>query len=61
MEKDEIHESILQTSRKRIDLDDHEIEEWLTLADFPEDTRVNLTPRGRRFIFQKDSTLYAYH
>ncbi|MFX0088185.1 MAG: hypothetical protein ACFFAU_21200 [Candidatus Hodarchaeota archaeon] len=57
MEKDEIHESILQTSRKRIDIDDHEIEEWLTLADFPEDTRVNLTPRGRRFIFQKDIVL----
>lgn len=57
MEKDEIHESILETSRKRIDIDDHEIEEWLTLADFPEDTRVNLTPRGRRFIFQKDIVL----
>ncbi|MFX0122922.1 MAG: hypothetical protein ACFFAE_04735 [Candidatus Hodarchaeota archaeon] len=57
MEKDDIHESILQSSLKRIDIDDHEIEEWLTLADFPEDTRVNLTPRGRRFIFQKDIVL----
>jgi hypothetical protein len=57
LEKDDIHESILQTSLKRIDIDDHEIEEWLTLADFPEDTRVNLTPRGRRFIFQKDIVL----
>jgi len=57
LEKDDIHESILQSSLKRIDIDDHEIEEWLTLADFPEDTRVNLTPRGRRFIFQKDIVL----
>lgn len=57
MEKGDIHESILQSSLKRIDIEDHEIEEWLTLADFPEDTRVNLTPRGRRFIFQKNIVL----
>ncbi len=57
MEKDDIHESILQSTLIRTDIDDHEIEEWLTLADFPEDTRVNLTPRGRRFIFQKDIVL----
>lgn len=57
MAKDDIHASIRQSSRKRPDIDDHEIEEWLTLANFPEDTRVNLTPRGRRFIFQKDIVL----
>lgn len=51
----DIHESIKQ-SRSRLDLD-YEIEEWLTLAHFPDDTRVNLTPRGRRFIFQKDLVL----
>ncbi|UCG03604.1 MAG: hypothetical protein JSW11_06370 [Candidatus Heimdallarchaeota archaeon] len=57
MEKSDIHESIRQSSLKRLEVDDHELEEWLTLADFPEDTRVNLTPRGRRFIFQKDIVL----
>ncbi len=51
----ELHESIKQ-SRSRLD-DDYDIEEWLTLAHFPDDTRVNLTPRGRRFIFQKGIVL----
>ncbi|MFX0209764.1 MAG: hypothetical protein ACFFDT_27530, partial [Candidatus Hodarchaeota archaeon] len=55
MEKADIHESI-QKERSRLDMD-HEIEEWLTLADFPDDSRVNLTPRGRRFIFQKGIVL----
>lgn len=55
MEKADLHESI-QRSLSKLEID-HEIEEWLTLADFPEDTRVNLTPRGRRFIFQKDVVL----
>jgi hypothetical protein len=30
---------------------EHEIDEWLSLAHFPDDTRVNLTLPGRRFIF----------
>lgn len=47
----DLHEDI-KRSRSRLDMD-YEIEEWLTLAHFPDDTRVNLTPRGRRFIFQK--------
>ncbi|MFX0173911.1 MAG: hypothetical protein ACFE9L_18660, partial [Candidatus Hodarchaeota archaeon] len=47
----DLHEDI-KKSRSRLDMD-YEIEEWLTLAHFPDDTRVNLTPRGRRFIFQK--------
>lgn len=51
----ELHESI-KLSRSRLD-DDYDIEEWLTLAHFPDDTRVNLTPRGRRFIFQKGIVL----
>jgi hypothetical protein len=51
----DIHESI-KKSRSKLDLD-YEIEEWLTLAHFPDDTRVNLTPRGRRFIFQKGLVL----
>ena len=55
MEKADLHESI-KSSASRLDMD-HEIEEWLTLADFPDDTRVNLTPRGRRFIFQKQILL----
>lgn len=56
MEKADIHESIQRRSLSRHDLD-HEIEDWLTLSDFPDDTRVNLTLRGRRFIFQKDIVL----
>ncbi|MHA2223660.1 MAG: hypothetical protein ACXAC8_00400 [Candidatus Hodarchaeales archaeon] len=55
MENAEIHESI-QRSRSKQDID-HEIEEWLILSDFPDETRVNLTPRGRRFIFQKQVVL----
>ncbi|MHA2305021.1 MAG: hypothetical protein ACXACU_06460 [Candidatus Hodarchaeales archaeon] len=51
----ELHESIKQ-ARSRLE-DDYDIEEWLTLAHFPDDTRVNLTPRGRRFIFQKGIVL----
>lgn len=47
----DLHESI-KRSRSKLD-NDHDIEDWLTLAHFPDDTRVNLTPRGRRFIFQK--------
>ncbi|MHA1972235.1 MAG: hypothetical protein ACTSW1_04535 [Candidatus Hodarchaeales archaeon] len=47
----EIHESI-QRSVSRPDRD-HKIAEWMTLEHFPDDTRVNLTPRGRRFVFQK--------
>jgi hypothetical protein len=58
LEKDDLHESIRQTiSLKEDPIDDHEIKEWLTLSDFPEDTRINLSPRGRRFIFQKDILL----
>ncbi len=55
MEKAELHEDIKGSYPKP--KKDHEIEEWLTLADFPDDSRVNLTPRGRRFIFQKDIVL----
>ncbi|MFX1286180.1 MAG: hypothetical protein ACFFB5_21230 [Promethearchaeota archaeon] len=55
MEQAELRETIQET-RSRLD-SDHEIDEWLTLADFPDDTRVNLTPRGRRFIFQKEVVL----
>ncbi len=55
MEKADLHESI-QKERSRLDMD-YEIEEWLTLTDFPDDSRVNLTPRGRRFIFQKGVVL----
>jgi hypothetical protein len=51
----DLHESIKQ-SRSKLD-DDHNIEEWMTVAHFPDDTRVNLTPRGRRFIFQKGVVL----
>ncbi|MFX0085271.1 MAG: hypothetical protein ACFFAU_06325 [Candidatus Hodarchaeota archaeon] len=51
----DLHESIKQ-SRSKLD-DDHNIEEWMTLAHFPDDSRVNLTPRGRRFIFQKGVVL----
>ena len=47
----DLHESI-KRSRSKLD-NDHDIEDWLTLAHFPDDARVNLTPRGRRFIFQK--------
>ncbi|MFX0014542.1 MAG: hypothetical protein ACFE98_08105 [Candidatus Hermodarchaeota archaeon] len=55
MDKTEIHESIKKFQSK-LDMD-YDIGEWLTLADFPDDTRVNLTPRGRRFIFQKEVVL----
>ncbi len=51
----DLHESIKQ-SLSKLD-DDHNIEEWMTLAHFPDDSRVNLTPRGRRFIFQKGVVL----
>ena len=55
MEKAELHDDMKESYPKS--KMDHEIEEWLTLADFPDDSRVNLTPRGRRFIFQKDIVL----
>ncbi len=47
----DIHKSIKET--RYITEEDYEIDDWLSLDHFPDDTRVNLTPRGRRFIFQK--------
>ncbi|MHA2496944.1 MAG: hypothetical protein ACXAEI_15835, partial [Candidatus Hodarchaeales archaeon] len=32
--------------------DESLISEWLSLIHFPDDTRVNLTKRGRLFVFQ---------
>ena len=48
-----MHEEVAdQVSKRRSRLDmEHEIDEWLSLAHFPDDTRVNLTLPGRRFIF----------
>ena len=50
-----IHESIKKSSSTE-DFN-HKIPDWLTLDHFPDDTRVNLTPRGRRFVFQKSLIL----
>ncbi len=46
----ELHDEVTRR-RSKLDLE-HEIEEWLSLDHFPDDTRVNLTLPGRRFIFQ---------
>jgi hypothetical protein len=51
VDKDDLNESIKQSRPKRYL--DHTIDQWLTLTHFPDDTRVNLTVRGRKFIFQK--------
>jgi hypothetical protein len=48
--QDEVNDEVTKR-RSRLDLE-HEIEEWLSLDHFPDDTRVNLTLPGRRFIFQ---------
>ena len=49
-----LHEEVADhVSKRRSRLDtEHEIDEWLSLEHFPDDTRVNLTLPGRRFIFQ---------
>ena len=36
---------------------DSDIGSWLSLIHFPDDTRVQLTKKGRRFIFQNTSAL----
>ena len=46
----ELHDEVTRR-RSKLDLE-HEIEEWLSLDHFPDDTRANLTLPGRRFIFQ---------
>jgi len=46
----ELHDEVTRR-RSKLDLE-HEIEEWLSLDHFPDDTRVNLTLPGRRFLFQ---------
>ncbi|MFW9856052.1 MAG: hypothetical protein ACFFFG_13440 [Candidatus Thorarchaeota archaeon] len=51
MDNDDLKESIKQSRPKRNP--DHDTDQWLTLEHFPDDTRVNLTARGRKFIFQK--------
>jgi hypothetical protein len=48
----ELHDEVTRR-RSRLDLE-YEIEEWLSLDHFPDDTRVNLTLPGRRFIFQNN-------
>ncbi len=49
-EKLELHEEVFKR-RSRLDMD-HEIEEWLSLKNFPDEARVNLSLAGRRFVFQ---------
>ncbi len=50
-----IHKPVLE-SESQVE-EEHIIDEWLSLEHFADDTRVNLTPRGRRFVFQKSVVL----
>ncbi|MHA2175262.1 MAG: hypothetical protein ACXACP_11965 [Candidatus Hodarchaeales archaeon] len=47
---DEVVDEVIKR-RSRLDME-HELEEWLSLEHFPDETRVNLTLPGRRFVFQ---------
>jgi len=49
-EKIELHEEVFRR-RSRLDME-REIEDWLSLKNFPDETRVNLSLAGRRFVFQ---------
>ena len=49
-----LHDEVVDEAikrRSRLDME-HEIEEWLSLEHFPDESRVNLTLPGRRFVFQ---------
>lgn len=55
----EVPEDLLEEVREtrgteslRLRRDESLISEWLSLIHFPDDTRVNLTKRGRLFVFQ---------
>lgn len=52
-----IDEDLLPFFDENLSFDDNDstIGSWLSLEHFPDDTRVQLTKRGRRFIFQSSN------